>query len=311
MLKTNLPVLVINDIVLFPSCEIKIEIEDNNIKKMLNLSASYFNNHLLVVFSNNNEASVDNLPNIGIIASIKMKLDMPNGKTKLTIKGISRCSVCNYHLDNGIYDANIVNIHIPVISSIEALASGRTLKKVFIEYLDNKKSLGNSIVSKVDDTNDLNELTDIIAGFIPGALKRKVMILNEIDPLKRVEMLMDDLHYELSLLEYENSLDSIIEHNLEEDEKKFILNQKLKVIQEELGIEEKSDITKLEEKIENLECPARVKSKLNDELERYKLCNSNSPEIGIVRNYIDTLLSLPWNNSTREIYDIDSIKKNT
>ena len=122
-------------------------------------------------------------------------------------------------------------------------------------------------------------------------------------------MLMDDLHYELSLLEYENSLDDIIEHNHEEDEKKFILNQKLKVIQEELGIEENSDVKNLADRIDTLDCPIRVKNKLHDELNRYKLCNGNSPEIGILRNYIDTLLSLPWNNSTREIYDIDTIKK--
>ena len=309
MLKTNLPVLVISDTVLFPLCEIKIESDDNKVKKIATFSENYFNNHLLVVFSNNANPKIEDLPNMGVIALIKMKLDMPNGKTKLTLKGLSRGSICDYHLDNGVFDANIVNLNLPNISSVEALASGRTLKKVFIEYLDNKKGLGNSIVSRVDDTNDLSELTDIIAGFIPGILKRKVAILNEIDPLKRVEMLMDDLHYELSLLEYENSLDDIIEHNLEEDEKKFILNQKLKVIQEELGIEENSDVKALAERIEALDCPIRVKNKLHDELNRYKLCNSNSPEIGILRNYIDTLLSLPWNNSTREIYDIDAIKK--
>ena len=75
-------------------------------------------------------------------------------------------------------------------------------------------------------------------------------------------MLMDDLHYELSLLEYENSLDDIIERNLEDDQKRFILNEKLKIIQDELGIEENSDVKALSEKIENLDCPPRIKEKL-------------------------------------------------
>ena len=308
MQKTNLPVLLLNDIVLFPENEIKLEIEDLNLKKVVTLAESYFNGHLLVVNANDN-TNVKKLPKIGVIANIKLKLDMPNGKVKLTLKGISRCGVSNYHLEDMIYDANLVPILTPSISSLESLANGRTIKKLFIEYLDNKKSLGNSIVSRIDSINNLSELTDVIAGFMPSIYKRKIMLLNELDPLKRVEMLIDDLHYELSLLEYEKSLDDIIDRNLEEDEKKFILNQKLKVIQEELGIEENSDIKLLEERIEKLDCPPRISKKLKEELNRYKLCNSNSPEIGMLRNYIDTLLSLPWNKSTKENMDTLSIRK--
>lgn len=309
MLKTNLPVLLLNDLVLFPLSEIKLEIEDQNQKKVLALAESYFNGHLLVVNSESLNPDINSLPSIGVIANIKLKLDMPNGKIKLTLKGINRCRVNKYHLDDMIYDANLEAIESVTLSPMESLANGRVLKKLFIEYLDNKKSLGNSILSQVDDINDLADLTDTIAGFMPLMYKRKVMLLNELNPLKRVEMLIDDLHYELSLLEYEKGLDDLIERNLSEDEKKFLLNQKLKVIQEELGIEENSDISALSERIENLDCPVRIKKKLEEELNRYKLCNSNSPEVGILRNYIDTLLSLPWNVSTRDNMDIESIRK--
>ena len=308
MLKTNLPVFIINDNVLFPSCEIKLEIDDSILKKVSTLAESYFNGHLFVVFNENMNPKLDDLAKIGVIAQIKLKLDMPNGNTKITLKGLRRGKVEKYHLADGMYDANITNIEVPVISPVESLANTRTLKKLFVEYLDNKKSLGNSIISKIDDVNDISELTDIISGFMPISNKRKVSYIEEIDAIKRVMMLMDDLHYELSLLEYENSLDEIIEHNLEDDQKKYILKEKLKIIQDELGIEEESDVTNLAKKIEEFDCPIRIKKKLNEELNRYKLCNSNSPEVGILRNYIDTLLSLPWNNSTRENMDIKSIR---
>lgn len=306
MLKTNLPVLIINDAVLLPYNEIKIETDDINSKKIATLSESYFNSHLLVVNSNNQG---NNLPKIGVLAQIKMKLEMPNGKLKLTIKGLNRVKVIDYHLENGIHDANVVKIDCVEISPIESLADARTLKKLFIEYLDNKKSLGNSLLSKIDDVNNIEELTDLIVGFMPIIYKRKISYLEEGNVKKRVEMLLDDLHYELSLLQYENSLDDVIEKNLEDDQKKFILNEKLKVIQQELGISENSDYLRLKKRIDELNCPVSVKSKLNDELERYKLCNSNSPEVGILRNYIDTLLSLPWNNCTRENTDIENIRK--
>ncbi len=308
MLKTNLPVLILNDTILFPSCEIKLEIEDSITKKILTLAESYFNGHLLIIYEDKKNPIVDELPKIGVIAQIKLKLDMPNGGTKITLKGISRGRVDKYHFDDGMYDANVLNIE-SNIPPVESLANSRTLKKLFVEYIDNKKSLGNSIVAKIDEINDAGELTDIIAGFMPLSLNRKSAYIEEVDGINRVMMLMDDLHYELSLLEYENSLDDIIERNLEDDQKRFILNEKLKIIQEELGVEENSDVKILSEKIDNLDCPIRIKEKLNEELNRYKLCNSNSPEIGILRNYIDTLLSLPWNISTKENNNIESIRK--
>ena len=308
MLKTNLPVLILDDTILFPSCEIKLEIEDSITKKLLTLAESYFNGHLLVVFNDKRKIEIDDLPKIGVIAQIKLKLDMPNGETKLTLKGISRGKVEKYHFDDEMYDANVMDIE-SIIPPVESLANSRTLKKLFTEYIDNKKSLGNSIIAKIDEVNDAGELTDIIVGFMPLSLARKNAYILEIDGINRVMMLMDDLHYELSLLEYENSLDDIIERNLEDDQKRFILNEKLKIIQEELGVEENSDVKLLSEKIDKLDCPTRIREKLNEELNRYKLCNSNSPEIGILRNYIDTLLSLPWNNSTKENTNIESIRE--
>ena len=309
MVKTNLPVLIISNTILFPSCEVKLELEDSNERKIATLAENYFNGHLLVVYCDKLNYKEEDLPKIGVIAQIKLKLDMPDGNLKLNLKGISRGEVEKYHFDSGIYDANVINISSSKIPPIESLANSRTLKNLFTEYLDNKKSLGNSVIAKIDDVNDVNELTDIIAGFMPLSNKRKVNYIEEIDAIKRVMMLMDDLHYELSLLEYENSLDDVIERNLEDDQKKFILNEKLKIIQDELGIKEDNDANVLAERIKKLDCPIRIKEKLNEELNRYKLCNSNSPEIGILRNYIDTLLSLPWNVSTKENMDLESIRK--
>lgn len=309
MLKSNLPVLIIKDCILFPSCEIKLELNDIISKRVASLSENYFNNYLYVVYSDDLNLSLDNLPKIGVIAQIKLKLELPNGNIKLTLKGVSRGESCNYNNDDGIIDATVTNVSVPSISPVESLANSRTLKSLFIEYLDNKKSLGNSIVSKVDDENDLSTLTDIIASFMPLTKNRQISYIYETDSLKRTVMLVDDLHYELSLLEYENSLDDLVERNLEDNQKEFILREKLKIIQEQLGTEENSDIANLVSKISNLECPIYIKKKLEEELERYKLCNSNSPEIGIIRNYIDTLLSLPWEKSTKDNNDISNIKK--
>lgn len=307
MIKTKLPVLIIRDVVLFPYSEIKLEINNINDKKTLSLAENYFNSYIFIICSNDDYVKT-HLPNVGIVAQIKFKLDMPNGNVKVSFKGIARGNATNYHVDNDNYDADIMNALYEEIIPSEELANIRVLKELFVEYINNKKSLGNSVLSQIDDVNELDKLTDIIANFMPLSYERHQLYLKEVNPLKRSLMLIDDLRYELSLLMYEVSLDEIVEQNIEQNQKEFLLREKLKVINEELGINENNDIEKITRQFNKLEAPLYVKNRLKEEIERYKLCNNNSPEVGILRNYIDVLLSLPWSKTSKDNNDIESIK---
>jgi len=307
MIKTKLPVLIIRDVVLFPYSEIKLEINNINDKKTLSLAENYFNSYIFIICSNDDYVKT-HLPNVGVVAQIKFKLDMPNGDVKVSLKGIARGNATNYHVDNDNYDADISNALYEEINPSEELANIRVLKELFVEYINNKKSLGNSVLSQIDDVNELDKLTDIIANFMPLSYERHQLYLKEVNPLKRALMLIDDLRYELSLLMYEISLDELVEQNIENNQKEFLLREKLKVINEELGINENNDIEKITRQFNKLEAPLYVKNRLKEEIERYKLCNSNSPEVGILRNYIDVLLSLPWSKTSKDNNDIESIK---
>lgn len=308
MLKTNLPVLFIPKNILFPLSELKLELENIDDKKIISLAESYFNNYLFVVNCKN---EIDNklLPKIGIVAQIKFKIDMPNGKLKVSLKGITRGKSHGYNLDDGIYDANVSSINKFSITPTEELANVRVIKDLFIKYLDNKRSLGNSILNQIEEINELDKLTDLIVTFIPIADNRKLNYLFETNPLERALMLIDDLHYELSLLTFESSLDDKVEEHLEDNQKEFILREKLKVINEELGINENVEVQRMNEKLSKLDAPVHIKKRLREEIDRYTLCNTNSPEIGLLRNYIDTLLTLPWNKSTKDNMNINSIKE--
>lgn len=308
MLKTNLPVLFIPKNILFPLSELKLELENIDDKKIISLAESYFNNYLFVVNCKN---EIDNklLPKIGIVAQIKFKIDMPNGKLKVSLKGITRGKSHGYNLDDGIYDANVSSINKFSITPTEELANVRVIKDLFIKYLDNKRSLGNSILNQIEEINELDKLTDLIVTFIPIADNRKLNYLFETNPLERALMLIDDLHYELSLLTFESSLDDKVEEHLEDNQKEFILREKLKVINEELGINENVEVQRMNEKLLKLDAPVHIKKRLREEIDRYTLCNTNSPEIGLLRNYIDTLLTLPWNKSTKDNMNINSIKE--
>lgn len=309
MLKTNLPVLIISDVVLFPHTEIKIELNNINDKKIVSLAENYFNNYLFIICSNDDYVKNTQLPNLGVVAQIKFKIDLPNGEVRVSLKGISRGQSFNYHLENNIYDASIGSIEYQEIIPSEELANVRVIKELLIEYVNNKKGVGNSILAQIEDVNELSKLTDIISNFMPLSYDRQLNYLKETNPLKRALMIIDDLRYELSLMVYENSLDEMVEQNLENNQKEFLLREKLKVINQELGINETSDIDKIIKQFNKLESPLYIKNRLKEEIDRYKLCNSNSPEIGLIRNYIDTMLSLPWSKSTKDNNDINSIQK--
>lgn len=308
MLKTNLPVLIVSNVVLFPYTESKFEFDDIKDKKIISLAENYFDGHLLVVTSDH-EATGESLPKIGIVGHIKFKIDMPNGRMKVSIKGINRVNVHNYTIDDGLYDASVSAITNKALSPVSELASARTLKTLFNKYLEMKKSLGNSIVSQIEEINSISKLTDIIIAFVPMAYPRKVKYIEETNPINRVEMLIDDLNYEISLLDYEKTLDDRVERNLEESQKEYILREKIKVINEELGLNETNEIEELEEKLLTFDCPVKIKERLKEEINRYKLCNSNSPETSIIKNYIDTLFNLPWNTSTNDNDDINKIEE--
>ena len=100
MLKTNLPVLVVNDVVLFPYTEIKLEFDNINDKKVISLAENYFDGHLLVVISKENNFNKDTLSKIGIVAQVKFKIDMPNGMMKVSLRGINRVKVNMYNEEN-------------------------------------------------------------------------------------------------------------------------------------------------------------------------------------------------------------------
>ena len=309
MLKTNLPVLVLHDVVLFPHAELKIEIDNSLDKKIISLAENYYNNYIYIICAKEDVIKTQKFPPLGVVAQIKFKIDMPNGLMRVSLKGISRATAHNYHVDNDIYDVNLTNIESEKIIPTEELANSRVLKNLFVEYLDNKRSLGNSVVSQIDEINDIDTLTDVMVSFMPLAYDRHLKYLNETVPLNRATMLVDDLHYELSLLEYETSLDERVEINLEQNQKEFILKEKLRIINEELGVSENPDVDRLETRLKNLDAPKNIKKRIEEEINRYKLCNANSPEVGILRNYLDTLLSLPWNTSTKDNTNIKSIKE--
>ena len=306
MIKTNLPVLFIKNHEIFPFCETKLEFSDINLKKTISLAENIYDNCLLVVHQKQGD-NLENLKNIniGIIAKINFKIDMPNGNMRISLKGLNRARIETIKEEDMVYEASIEIINKIEIDPIEEIAMSRTLRK----SLDNYINITNTnIFDSVKDINDIDKLSDIVVNLLELDHNMKLKYLKESSSVKRLNMLLDDIEYELSIISIEQDIESKVTKKIDNSQKEFFLKEKLNIIKEELGYDD-NEFKELEEKIKKIDAPIAIKKRLEVELNRYKRCNSNSPEIGIIRNYIDILLSLPWNKSSESTFDISNIRK--
>ena len=300
MIKTNLPVLFIKNHEIFPFCETKLEFSDINLKKTISLAENVYDNCIIVIHQKQGDTleSLNNI-NVGIFAKVNFKIDMPNGNMRVSLKGLNRAIINHIKEDDKVFEADIEVLSKNDIDPIEEIAMARTIKKSLDEYV---KLTDTNVFDNISNIHDIDKLTDVIVNLLELDHNRKLKYLKEKDAVKRLDMLLDDIEYEKSIIKIEEDLNLKVNNNLEKSQKEFYLKEKLNVIKEELG-ENESEYLLLESKIKKLDAPKGIKKRLEIELNRYKSCNNNSPEIGIIRNYIDILLNLPWNKSSKEIFD--------
>lgn len=310
-MKHPLPVLLIRDILLFPSCEIRLEIHNIVDAKAIDLAEQNNNEILLIrpidVLDINFD--VTNLPSIGVLATIKMRMDMPNGKLRLVLSGERRVNVNKYEIKDDLYFASFEEVNVSTSSSDKAYSN--LLLKELNNYVNNNPYVSNAALSQVSSCKDLEELTDVIASSMPLSLNRKAEYIQEISQKTRVKMLIEDINEAMDLLRLEEELEEKVRQNLDENQKEYILREKLKVIKEELGDMDsrESEVLTLQKKIAKVKCPVPVKEKLALELHRYEMLSPNSPESGVIRDYIDWLINLPWNKETKDNQDLMSVKQ--
>ena len=311
-MKSNLPVLLLKNMVLFPYNEIRIEVESSEDKKIISLVESCYDNKILIVNPKDSleiSPEIDELPNFGIVGKIKMKLDMPNGKTRIIILGESRVKVFAYSKDEGIYEALFSPLSKEELSPKEEMAYVRALNKHIDVYVHEVPYMSNTILSQTEGVNDIDKLTDIVVLYLPINYERKQEYLKEASSTARVKMILDDINSDIEILKLEQDIELSVANGLEESQKEFVLREKIKAIKKELGEEAQSEVEILRDKINALDCPKKVREKLNVELNKYEMSNSMSPETGMIRTYIDWLLNLPWTRTTEDRKDLKKVRE--
>lgn len=313
-MQQNLPILLLKGLILLPSNEIRLEFDNDFSKAIIDVAKLFHNDLILVATQTNLEEhpDINDLPKIGVIGKIKHKLDLPNGKTRVVIEGLRRAHITEYiKHEEEITEAIINEVPIEEISNDVSIASIRKLYNELERYTKNIPYVSNGLLALISNTKDISKLTDIVVTQISLDNKRLIDYINQVSALKRVEMILEDIYREEQLFEIEKKLDSKVKKEIDNNQKEYLLREKVKLIKEELGetsiIDE--EITILKNKVNNLNCNNEIKNRLNKEIKNYENISSMSPELSIVRNYIDWLINLPWNTYTKDYEDVKKVKE--
>ena len=306
-MNNNLPVLLLDKALLLPSMELRMDFDGNIDKKLFSVAESYHNSNLLVVnYDLSKKINKNKLPKVGVIGVIKLHIDMPNGKTKIVLEGLRRVKI-NSYIEEDLLKADIEEL-VKNEPTNDEIAYLRVLYNHLEKYM-HYSNLHEDVFNTAFNIDDLDEFIDFVVANLP--LKNKYKYIEELDTVNRAEMLIDDIEEDIQIVEIESKIDDRLQMELDKNQKEFVLREKIRIIKEELGdIQDKdSEINKFKEKVKDLKCSQKVKDRLYLELSRYETLSPNSPEVGMIRTYIETIISLPWEIYTKDNDDLSKVKE--
>jgi len=249
---------------------------------------------------------------IGVIANIKQMVKLPGGPLRVLAIGRKAARVTSMDTTGKYILVDVEEIETGIPEDTDEVTREAMLRVMMDElklYLQNNKEMGKEIIRGLKQIKDIEELMGIAPIHMPFSLEEKQQILETIDFSERYALIMQLLTRENEVRRIRADLQTKVRARVDKNQKEYVLREQMKVIREELGDDPLSDADMLEEKINALNAEEPVKEHLRKELSRYRMMNGAAAEAAVQRNYLDTMLSLPWNNETEDREDLQVAKQ--
>ena len=311
--KNVLPLLPLRDTVVFPNMVIPLfvgrEQSINALEEAINLNSLIF-----IATQINPEVEkpiLEDMYSIGTIAKIIQIYKLPDDTIKILVEGLSRAQIKSTEIFNNFLKVKVEKMIVKNGKNLKTEALMRLAVNRFEQYLKLNNKIPSEIILSVNNIEKPDKLADIIASNLILKIKEKQNLLETVNPLERLENLLVILKKEVSILELEKSIQERVEVNLESYQKDYYLKEQLREIQKELGDREKiiSETDEFKEKILSLKLIKEVEEKCIREAERLDKMPFLSAESGVIINYLEWIISLPWNKRTKEKFNIELVKK--
>jgi len=309
---TQLPLLPLRDVVVFPHMVIPLFV--GRPKSIKALEAAMENGKTIMLAAQKaaakDEPSPDDIYEIGCVANILQMLKLPDGTVKVLVEGAQRARISKITELDSHFVANLTTIDSEAGDDSEVEAMRRAIVQQFDQYVKLNKKIPPEILTSLAGIDDAGRLADTIAAHLPLKLEQKQVILEIFNVAKRHEHLLGQLEGELDILQVEKRIRGRVKRQMEKSQREYYLNEQVKAIQKELGEgEEGADLEELEKKIVSAKMPKEARDKVQNELKKLKLMSPMSAEATVVRNFIDTLVALPWRKKSKVNNDLTNAEK--
>ena len=306
------PVLPLRDIVVFPHMIVPLFVgREKSIKALEEVMRS--DTFILLATQKNasdDDPKTDSIYETGTLASVLQLLKLPDGTVKVLVEGATRARVLKYTDRADYYEADATVIVDDAGERVEAEALARSVVNEFEGYVKLNKKVSPEVVGVVQQIEDYAKLADTVASHLAVKISDKQDILETASVTQRLEKVLGLMESEISVLQVEKRIRTRVKRQMEKTQREYYLNEQMKAIQKELGDEDgKDELAELEDKIKKTKLSKEAREKANHELKKLRQMSPMSAEATVVRNYLDWLLSIPWNKKSKVKNDLNGAEK--
>src|SRR6184192_842673 len=301
------PVLPLRDIVVFPHMIVPLFVgREKSIKALEEVMRS--DTFILLATQKNasdDDPATDAIYSVGTLASVLQLLKLPDGTVKVLVEGAARAEVKKYTDREDYFEAEAVVLADSSGDQVEAEAMARSVINEFEGYVKLNKKVSPEVIGVVQQIEDYAKLADTVASHLAVKIPDKQMILETASVTERLEKVLGLMESEISVLQVEKRIRTRVKRQMEKTQREYYLNEQMKAIQKELGDEEgKDELAEIEDKIKKTKLSKEAREKATHELKKLRQMSPMSAEATVVRNYLDWLLSIPWNKKTKVKKDL-------
>ncbi len=306
------PLLPLRDVVVFPHMVIPLFVGRPKSIKALEV-AMEAGKHIMLVAQKSaakDEPAPEDLYRIGSVANILQMLKLPDGTVKVLVEGIQRAEIISITDERTHYVSETVAIPSEDNENNEVEAMRRAMLSQFDQYVKLNKKIPPEILTSLSGIDEPGRLADTVAAHLPLKLEQKQDVLEMFGVKKRLEHLLSLLEAELDIMQVERRIRGRVKRQMEKSQREYYLNEQVKAIQKELGdMEEGADLEEMEKRIKAAHMSKEARQKAESELKKLRLMSPMSAEATVVRNFIDTLLGLPWRKKSKVSSDLNKAEE--
>ncbi|MGZ8323831.1 MAG: endopeptidase La [Rhodoplanes sp.] len=301
------PVLPLRDIVVFPHMIVPLFVgREKSIRALEEVMRS--DTFILLATQKNasdDDPATDSIYEVGTLASVLQLLKLPDGTVKVLVEGAERARVVKYTERPEYYEAEAVTLADTMGEKVEAEALARSVVTEFEGYVKLNKKISPEVVGVIQQIDDFAKVADTVASHLAVKIPDKQSILEATIVTERLEKVLGLMESEISVLQVEKRIRTRVKRQMEKTQREYYLNEQMKAIQKELGDEDgRDELQEVEDKIKKTKLSKEAREKAQHELKKLRQMSPMSAEATVVRNYLDWLLSIPWNKKTKVKKDL-------